>query len=251
MAQQTQVARVDVAWTRFLGTFATPDALAAASSGDAIRAWAGLGYNRRAVLLHRAAREIVERHQGAVPADPVALEALPGVGRYTARAVAACAFGVPVAPIDTNIRRVVGRLVGDEGLTVGACQRLGDQLVDRQDPAGWTHAMMDLGATVCRPTPRCSICPLAAWCRSAPGRPGRRVRGGTGSQAQPFEASSRWLRGRIVARLRQAPVGRWVAVEGSIGQHDEAAVRAAIQGLERDGVLERGPGGRVRLPSTS
>jgi A/G-specific adenine glycosylase len=251
MAQQTQVARVDEAWARFLGAFPTPHALAAASTGDAIRAWAGLGYNRRAVNLHRAARTIVERHGGVVPGDLAALEALPGVGPYTARAVAACAFGMPVAPIDTNIRRVIGRLAGPGALPTAELQQLGDRLVDRDDPAAWTHAMMDLGATVCRPIPACARCPFADVCRTAAASPSGRTAVTSHPQVTRFEATSRWLRGRIVARLRDAPAGSWVAVEGPIGQHDPAAVRAAISGLERDGVLECAPDGSVRLPSTA
>jgi A/G-specific adenine glycosylase len=254
MAQQTQVARVDAAWASFMRTFPAPAALAAASPADAVRAWAGLGYNRRAVNLHRAARAIVERHAGDIPSDLGALEALPGVGPYTARAVAATAFGLPVAAIDTNIGRVLRRLMGDGSVSTRELQAVGDSLVDRRDPGAWTHAMMDLGATVCRPMPACERCPLVTWCRFARPKtlsqatrapaPGQRT-------AARFETTSRWLRGRIVARLRDAPDGAWVQLEGPIGTHDVDAVRVAIGALEADGIIERKPDGSVRLPSTA
>jgi A/G-specific adenine glycosylase len=258
MAQQTQVARVDVAWASFMRTFPTPAALAAATPADVVRAWAGLGYNRRAVNLYRAARAIVERHAGDIPSDIGALEALPGVGPYTARAVAATSFGLPVAAIDTNIGRVLRRLMSDGTVSTRDLQAVGDSLVDPGDPGVWTHAMMDLGATVCRPVPACDRCPLAAWCRFAGAvavgeamrapapapAPARRT-------AARFESTSRWLRGRIVARLRDAPDGSWVRLDDPIGIHDAGAVQVAIGALEADGVLERKPDGSVRLPSSA
>ena len=114
MAQQTQAARAGEAWIRFMEAFPTAEALAAATPADVLRAWQGLGYNRRALNLWRAARQIVEVHGGEVPADLRALEALPGVGPYTARAVAAIAFGMPVGAVDTNVRRVLGRMVAGD-----------------------------------------------------------------------------------------------------------------------------------------
>jgi len=166
MAQQTQVARVDGKWRAFMDRFPTPADLAAAPLGDVIRAWSGLGYNRRAVDLQRAARAIVESG-GAVPADVAALEALPGVGPYTARAVAAIAFGKAVGAVDVNVRRVLGRLTTGESAPVPAraVQAAADALVDPGRPGDWTHALMDLGATVCRPgRPACDVCPIRAWC---------------------------------------------------------------------------------------
>ena len=167
MAQQTQIARVDEAWAGFLERFPTPRALAEASPAEVLRAWAGLGYNRRAVHLQRAATIIVGEHAGAVPRGIELLEALPGVGPYTARAVAALAFGQPVAAVDTNVRRVVGRLAG-RSLSVSQLQVEADRLVARHDPATWTHASMELGATLCRAVaPACEACPVSRWCASA------------------------------------------------------------------------------------
>lgn len=263
MAQQTQVARVDPAWVRFMGRFPTPAALSGAAPAEVLRAWAGLGYNRRAVQLQRCARLIVERHDGEVPGDVEALQALPGIGPYTARAVAAVAFGRPLAAVDTNVRRVATRLAGAP-MSERDVQATADGLLDSTDPAAWTHAMMDLGATVCRPRdPACGICPLAAWCASvhltempsgALTRGSRGGRGGGAGSAQaigapPFERTTRWLRGRIVAMLRDTPGAAWTHVPDEIGSHDSADVAAAVDALERDGLLERRRDGAVRLPS--
>ena len=245
MAQQTQVARVGEAWTRFMARFPTVQALAAASPAEVLRAWQGLGYNRRALALWRAARVIVDEHGGRVPSDLDALQALPGVGPYTARAVAAIAFGMRVGAVDTNVRRVVGRVAaGDaEPLSAAAMQRLADATVPHDRPADWTHAVMDLGATVCRPArPGCAGCPARPWCRFAASEPRgstrvRRRRASTPSAA-PFPATSRWLRGRILDRLRAAPDGVWVELDGAIGAHDAAAVARAGHQLEREGLLE-------------
>ncbi len=263
MLQQTQVARVEVAWVRFTGRFPTPAALATASVADAVRAWAGLGYNRRAVALHRAATAIIERHGGAVPDDLAALEDLPGVGPYTARAVTAIAFGRPVAAVDTNIRRVVGRVVaghgwaGDPGLPLAASaiQAASDAMIDPGRPADWTHAAMDIGATVCRPrAPDCADCPLRTWCafaRSNDLRPQPRLRARPAVRPRPssFAGTSRWLRGRIIDRLRELPDDGWMRFDDPIGVHSTERVAAAVAALSADGLLECDPEGRVRLPS--
>jgi A/G-specific adenine glycosylase len=247
MAQQTQIARVDDAWTRFMQRFPTSRDVAAAPTGDVLRAWAGLGYNRRAVNLQRAAVAIETEHGGRVPDQVVQLEALPGIGPYTARAVAAIAYDVPVAPVDTNVRRVITRVLG-EPLTVARLQLEADRLLPRKAAAAWTHASMELGATVCvAQAPHCDACPLRAWCASVdqvtPGRDGQ------ATAAMPFEQTTRWLRGRIVDQLRGLEDGAWGRLAPAIGGHAETAIRAAVAGLERDGLLERHPDGSVRLPS--
>lgn len=264
MAHQTQIERVADAWRAFLATFPTLEALARARPSDVLRAWGNLGYNRRALALQRAARAIVAEHGGAVPADPATLERLPGVGPYTARAVAAIAHGRSVGPVDTNVRRVLGRLLAPEGrVPAPSIQVLADALAaGTSDPGAWAYALMDLGATVCRRQPRCEACPLARSCahgtsrRAATG--GRRRRGdgeaGSGSRPSPervpFPATRRWLRGRILERLRAATGDDWVAIEPPIGGHGPAAVQAALATLEREGLLERHPTDptRARLP---
>ncbi len=257
MAQQTQAARAAEAWTAWMARFPTVEALAAAPVADVVRAWAGLGYNRRAVQLHRAAGEIVARHGGAVPATVEALESLPGVGPYTARAVAAIAFGQPVGAVDTNVRRVLGRVVagGPEALSPAALQDLADAVVPPGRPGDWTHALMDVGAGLCRPrTPRCGDCPAAAWCRYAAGErpvvaldPEPRTR-----RPEPrFETTTRWLRGRVLARARAAEPGAWIPFGVAIGDHGRHAVREAVTALAMDGLLEMREAGddpEARLP---
>lgn len=253
MAQQTQVSRADEAWWAWMRRFPTVEALASAPTADVIRQWAGLGYNRRAVSLHRAARLIVERHGGRVPSDLASLQALPGVGPYTARAVAATAFGLRVGAVDTNVRRVLGRVAGGGvgALTDQELQALADRLVPRDRPAAWTHALMDLGATVCRPrAPRCLECPVRAWCRYAREPRAPASASAPDSVSTPFPSTSRWLRGRIVERLRDA--GGWLEFDAPIGSHALPAVHAAIHALAKDGLAEvdaTGPGIRARLPA--
>jgi A/G-specific adenine glycosylase len=247
MAQQTQISRVDEAWVLFMERYPTPGALAEAPTADVLRAWAGLGYNRRALNLQRAAVAIEAEHEGRVPASIEQLEALPGVGPYTARAVAAIAFGQPLAAVDTNVRRVVERLLG-RSLAPRQLQAQADTLVETGDPATWTHASMELGATVCvSRVPRCPSCPVADWCASA-GRvsaPPRRA----GTAGPAFELTTRWLRGRIVERLRALEADAWTQLPASIGTHGPADVEAAVGALQREGMLERRPDGAVRLPS--
>ena len=241
MAQQTQAARAGEAWGRFMDRFPTAAALAAASPADVLRAWHGLGYNRRALNLWRAARRIVDEHGGRVPSEVAALEALPGVGPYTARAVAAIAFGVPVGAVDTNVRRVLGRIVAGDAAALGAAamQMVADAAVPQDRSGPWTHALMDLGASLCGPsTPLCGSCPAQTWCRFAKAGPTRSQLSTTRSTTVPFPATSRWLRGQIVARLQASVDDDWVAIEAPIGSHDGAAVRAAIIGLARDGLVE-------------
>jgi len=264
MAQQTQISRVVEAWARFLDRFPTVDALAAASPADVLRAWRGMGYDRRALNLHRAAKMLVVEHDGQVPRDLAALQRLPGVGPYTARAVASIAFGAAVGAVDTNVRRVLGRVLGGRaGLAPAALQAGADASVDPVRSADWTHALMDVGATLCRPTrPRCEECPLRPWCRLAvassepaatPAAPPMRVATTplprAHAPAQPFRATTRWLRGRIVDRLRDAEDHAWTVIGAPIGDHDAIAIQRTLTALARDGIVELDPadGRRARL----
>ena len=264
MAQQTQISRVVEAWARFLDRFPTVEALAAASPADVLRAWRGMGYDRRALNLHRAAKMIVAEHDGQLPRDLAALQRLPGIGPYTARAVASIAFGAVVGAVDTNVRRVLGRVLGGRaGLAPAALQAAADASVDPVRSADWTHAVMDVGATLCRPTrPRCEECPLRPWCRLAmapsvsaatpaasPMRVATMSRPRARTRAQPFHATTRWLRGRIVDRLRDAEDHAWTVIGAPIGDHDAAAIERALTALGRDGIVELDPAGgrRARL----
>lgn len=266
MAQQTQAARAAEAWGPFLIEFPTAGALAAATPAAVLRAWRGLGYNRRALSLRRAAIAIVRDHDGRVPDDLEALRRLPGVGPYTARAVAALAFGRRVGAVDTNVRRVLSRAVGG-GLRAYAAaelQAVADASVPADRPGHWTHALMDVGATFCRPrAPRCAGCPARAWCRAATegtadeptAGPRRAATAAAPSVAArerrvPFPATSRWLRGRLLDALRDSPGDEWLPVGGALGDHDDAAVGLALAGLEREGLAERHPSdpALARLP---
>jgi A/G-specific adenine glycosylase len=170
MAQQTQIATVARYWTRWMARFPTPAALAAAPLDDVLALWAGLGYYARARSLHRAAQEIVARHGGRVPDDPEALLALPGIGRYTAGAIASIAFARRVAAVDGNVSRVLARVFGladDVRSPPGVARlwQLAETLVPARAPGDFNQALFDLGATVCTPrSPACLVCPLAAVC---------------------------------------------------------------------------------------
>jgi len=259
MAQQTQIARVGEAWGEFTTTFPTFERLADASPADVLRAWRGLGYNRRALNLWRAARVVVDQHGGRLPSDVEALERLPGIGPYTARAVAAIAFGAPVGAVDTNVRRVLGRTMAGAADAVSATdlQRLADASVPADRAADWTHALMDVGATFCRTArPACDACPARPWCRfsadaipsiaATPSRTSARNR----ERAVPFSSSSRWLRGRILDRLREVDGSNWLELAAPIGDHDRMAVARALELLAAEGLVERHPDSelRARLP---
>ena len=234
MLQQTQVVRVVGAYPAFLRRFPTLRALGGASLGDVLREWSGLGYNRRARDLHRAARACPT----GLPRTAAELDALPGVGAYTAGAVACFAHDDPVAFADTNIRRVLGRAFLGRTAAEREALELDAALMPRRDAARWHHALMDLGATICvARSPRCADCPIRASCRFRGGedRPRRR-------QA-PFVESDRHLRGAIVRALTLGP--RTVAFLGtSLG---DARVPRLVAALRTEGLIEQSEG-RLRLP---
>jgi len=177
MLQQTQVARVVEFYGRFLARYPTVEDLAAARADEVRESWDGLGYYARARNLHAAARRIVRDQGSGFPDRPDELRRLPGIGRYTAGAVASLAFGVDVAAVDTNAERVLARVFGVRGSRKSAARTrrvwaLASALLPRGRSADWNQALMDLGATVCSArAPRCPICPVAAICRSRRPRP--------------------------------------------------------------------------------
>jgi A/G-specific adenine glycosylase len=162
--------------------------------------------------------------------------------------VAAIAFGVAVGAVDTNVRRVLTRITADDGAppTARQTQALADASVPPDAPAAWTHALMDLGATICRAgRTDCGACPARPWCRSASSEPSavrpRTTATGTAvarRAAVPFPSTTRWLRGRVLDRLRAADGDAFVMLEAPIGVHDRAAVERALDGLARDGLVE-------------
>jgi A/G-specific adenine glycosylase len=248
MLQQTQARRVAAAFTTFLALFPTVGSLAAASRADVLRAWSGLGYNRRAVALHQAARRIVGEYGGLVPRDPASLEALPGVGPYTASAVASIAFGAPVPAVDVNVRRVTARFVrGAEPAELPPIQVRADaeSWLDRNAPGAWNQSVMDLGRDVCRLVPRCGDCPLEPWCAfSASGRAAHPE----GRRQDPFEGSRRQVRGRVVAALRDRPSADVRTLAGVTALSPER-VRPVLDALVHDGLIEAFGRGRYRLPA--
>jgi A/G-specific adenine glycosylase len=212
MLQQTQADRVVGHYREFMAAFPTPAACASAGPAAVVRIWSGLGYNRRALNLHRAAQAVMDRHSGSVPDDDDALRSLPGVGTYTARAVRSFAFGADVAAVDTNVMRVLSRCVEGAPLTVPRAQVLGDRLVPPGKAWEFNQTMFDLGATVCTARPDCARCPLRRQCRwrraglddpdpwrAGPGSPSARPQ-------SRFAGSDRQGRGRLVHALRAGPV---------------------------------------------
>jgi A/G-specific adenine glycosylase len=236
MLQQTQASRVVPAYRAFLARFPTVGALGTASRRDVLVAWDDLGYNRRAVALSEAARRIVREHRARVPREPRALQRLPGVGPYTAAAIASIAFGVPVAAVDTNVRRIVARVFeGAEGDDVAPrrIRELADAWLDPADPGAWNQALMDLGREICRPRPRCDACPLTATCRflalGREPRPSRRSQG-------VFDGSSRQVRGAVVRVLRTRAAATAEELAHVTG-FEIARVTQAVSGLVADGAL--------------
>jgi A/G-specific adenine glycosylase len=257
MLQQTQVARVEPIWRDWLQRWPTPTRMADGPVGDVLRAWGGLGYPRRALRLHAAAVVIRDEHGGEVPDDVAALRALPGVGEYTASAVAAFAHGARVPVLDTNVRRVLSRwglglpLAG--GGTITRQERaLAQQLLPEAALAPtWSVAVMELGALVCRARhPSCPDCPIRTSCawhaagRPAPGLEPRR-------QAQ-YQGSDRQARGMVLRLLRDGPTstGRvesaWVQARGG-DPEAQLQARRAVASLRDDGLVVA-EGLLLRLP---
>ena len=241
MLQQTQVARVVPRYEEFLARFPTPAATASAPVAEVVRAWAGLGYNRRAVNLHRAAGEIVRRHSGVLPATLTDLVALPGVGAYTARAVLAFAFEADVGVVEVNSARVLARAVAGRPLAAGEAQVMADALVPEGRGWAWNQAMLDLGATVCtKSAPGCLACPLRACCAwaatGASGADPATGSAGCGASQSTFAGSDRQGRGRLVDALRLGPVPRSALAEAAGWPADPDRAGRVARGLVADGL---------------
>ncbi|GGA58769.1 adenine glycosylase [Pseudoclavibacter endophyticus] len=270
MLQQTQAARVEPRWRAFVERWPRPADLASATDADVLRAWDRLGYPRRARWLRACAVVIVERHGGVVPADDASLRALPGVGPYTAAAVASFAYGRPSAVVDTNVRRVIARAA------VGAAEPWapsaardeaeyralvplplpGDDAA-RARAVAWNAAAMELGALVCTArAPRCEVCPIADECAwRAIGAPTGTVAGRPRRKQAAYAGSDRQMRGRILAVLRAEFGGlghaalreRALAASGRDARADEVRYERALRGLRDDGLVVE-TSGRIALP---
>ena len=250
MLQQTQVDRVLPYYTRFLERFPTVEDLANAATSDVIRIWSGLGYNRRAVNLQRAARAVVDQLGGAFPEDPAALKKLPGIGAYTAGAIAAFAHERDVAFLDTNMRRVISRVIlGTESADESAALEAAEALVPSGQGWTWNQALIEFGALQCTARrPACIVCPLRDECAAYPtmqfalqfkASRTRHVR------AEPFESTSRFYRGRIVDALRALPADDSAGIPlPELGLHVREGftseqlpwLRELVNGLQRDGL---------------
>lgn len=249
MLQQTPVVRVLPVFEAWMERWPTPADLAAEPSGEAVREWGRLGYPRRALRLHAAAVAITEEHGGRVPDDHAALLALPGVGEYTAAAVASFAFGQRHAVMDTNVRRALARVVLGQAYPstsiTAAERRLAQALLPVEDAHRWAAATMELGALVCTArSPRCDACPVADRCRwLALGRPDH---DGPPRRGQAWAGTDRQCRGRLMAVLRDAtaPVPK-AALDAA---WDDAPQRErCLDALLDDGLVHLTDDGRFRL----
>jgi len=276
MLQQTQVDRVLPYYSRFLELFPTVEALARSATAEVIRIWSGLGYNRRAVNLQRAARAVMDGYGGTFPTDPSELQRLPGIGAYTAGAVASFAYEQDVSFLDTNMRRVISRVVFGTGpATESAVLDTARELLPPGEGWAWNQALIEFGALQCTArNPACIVCPLSADCLAFPAIQSVLIANRNrkhATKAEPFETSSRYFRGRIVELLRVIPECDVNGVDLSqlgpqvredFSTKDVPWLRNLVDGLQRDGlavVSEESPpydagehlkstGTRVRLP---
>jgi len=241
MLQQTPVVRVLPVWEAWIQRWPTPGDLAAEPSGEAVRAWERLGYPRRALRLHACAREIEEVHGGRVPANLDELRALPGIGEYTAAAVASFAFGIPAPVVDTNVRRVQARAVTGNALPEPSYTRAEARLAAHLMPDvstaegtaegnAWNAASMELGALICTArSPRCDECPVSTRCAwLAAGRPAPHYT----PKGQAWEGTDRQVRGAMMAVLRGADAAVPVELLRAIG--DPADVDPSLPGSEAE-----------------
>lgn len=233
MSQQTQISRVVERYGPFMKRFPTPDAMAESSPSDVLRMWSGMGYNQRGLRLQQAAKFVTEN---GWPDD---LEELPGVGPYTAAAVGSICFGYHAAAIDTNVRRVVSRWIG-QALDGAHLQSAANELLD-DDAATWNQAVMDLGATFCTPKPACDGCPIETWCTnpSIYVPPPRQAK---------FEGSTREARGAIVRVLADSPQALSVDDLAGIIGIDRDRIHTACASLVTDQLVV-GSGARYALPA--
>lgn len=252
MAQQTPLARVEPLWREWMTRWPTPAALAAESPGEVVRAWSRLGYPRRALRLREAAILMVERHGGQVPTGAEELLALPGVGPYTASAVAAFAFAERTTVVDTNVRRVLTRILLGRAQAAPALTAAESALAaatvpaDRATSVTWNVAVMELGALICTArAPACHVCPVADRCAwQLAGRPADQ---GPPRRAQAYEGTDRKVRGDLLQLLRDAP-GPLCRNELQEVDPDLSKVDRCLRALLVDGLIEPAGPSAFRLP---
>ena len=244
MLQQTQVARVVPYFARFMAAFPTVNACAQAPQGAIVAAFSGLGYNRRAVFLHRSAKAVHDRYDGVFPDTLAELLALDGIGPYTARAILAFAFERDVAVVDTNVSRLIARACVGRPVKAREVQAYADALVPTGQGWLWNQGILDFAATICtKRAPKCEVCPFVsacAWRRAGEHAPDPAEGSAfvTGTQA-PFSGSDRQGRGRLVAALSQGTLA-YGEVATITGWHDAPErVERVVSGLIRDGLVTR------------
>jgi len=252
MLAQTQVERVARRFGEVIAMFPTPVALARSEPAQILRVWSGLGYNRRALALWNAARLIVERHGGQVPRTLGELEALPGVGPYTARAVLAYGFDVRVGAVDANVARVLARAVAGKSLSRPDVQHIADRLAAGHPGREWNLALVDFGALVCRArSPRCGECPLrrrCAWHASGDlDRDPARDSALTSRPQSRFDGSDRQARGRLMSAACEGPIDPARLTEITGWGDDPDRLGAVVVALVGEGMLVRDLDGSLRL----
>lgn len=258
MLQQTQVSRVLTKYPQFLKRFPSLKTLARAKTSDVIKAWEGLGYNNRALRLQRLAITVLNEHRGRLPGSIQELNALPGIGRYTAHALACFSFGQHVAVVDTNIKRVLARISPPNRRTPAPEEDLwvlAESLLPQRHSHDWNQALMDLGATICTAArPKCGLCPLVKLCPSAHQVQGRKP-GPAKSEQGRDGTPNRIYRGRTIQALRELrtretmtffalarktkPDFKWV---------DRRWFASLLRDLQKDGLIHLRAGNRISLP---
>lgn len=241
MLQQTQVSRVIPKYRAFLKRFPTARALARAPLRDVLQSWSGLGYNRRARNLWQCARELGAAHGGTMPRDTATLQSLPGVGRYTAGAIASFAFGAKEAAVDTNVRRVLSRaLLGVDRAADGEVWRVAAEVLPK-NAASWNHALMDIGALFCRAKPLCTSCPVRAACEFGRANISERHPVKRSDQPNRYEGSRRQQRGRVIRALIAASsmslLRLGAQVKEGFGKSDVPWLQELLGDLQRDGLV--------------
>lgn len=237
MLQQTSTARVLGPWRRFVATYPTPASCAHAPLADVLRLWQGLGYPRRAKSLHDASRIMVERFAGGVPSSPGDLLTLPGIGPYSANAVASFAYRRRVAVLDTNVGRVLARALANRPLRAREAQHLADTLLAR-DARIFNQAMLDLGAQFCTKTPRCAPCPVrrqCRWWREGGDDPAPQSAAVTRPQAR-FVGSDRQVRGRLLRALGGGAMSRR-ALRDELRDVARPRLDRALERLSEEGLV--------------
>ena len=241
MLQQTQVDRVEPRYRAFLHRFPTFRKLADATLADVLREWSGLGYNGRAKRLWECARAVVHDHRGRLPHDTDILKRMPGIGAYTAGAIAAFAFDARAACVDVNVGRVLTRSIDgvDRAISTRTWE-LARAALPRGSSAAWTHALMDVGSTFCRATPHCAECPVRKTCRflaaGAQRSPRRKA-----SRTERYSKSRRFYRGLVVKALTRTPSTSFLKlgeqVKAGFEKSDLPWLNELLEGLQRDGLV--------------